>query len=156
MLPAHERLDGQQLAGAQIDFGLVVQAQPVALDGLAQGELGARALADRLPQHLVEDHGLVASLPLGGVEGDVGPPEQLDPVLHARLGEDDADAGGVADLLAGEVDRLADDVEDPVGGGEHLHLAGGVVDQDHELVAAEPGREVVAAGCWCGSGRRWW
>ena len=82
MLPAHQCLDGQQLAGAQVDFGLVVQAQPVAVDGLAQGQLGARALADRLPQHLVEHDRLVAPLPLGGVEGDIGPAQQLDPVLR--------------------------------------------------------------------------
>ncbi len=145
VLPAHQGLDGQQLARAQVDFGLVVQAQPVALDGLAEGELGARALADRFAQHLVEHHGLVASLPLGGVQRHVGPPEQLDPVLHARLGEDDADAGGVAHLLAGEVDGLADDPEDPVGGRGHFHLAGHIAHQDHELVAPETGGEVVRA-----------
>ena len=96
MLPAHQGLDRQQLPGAQVDFGLIVQAQPVALDGLAQRQLGARALADRFAQHLVEHDGLVAPLALGGVERHVGPAEQLDPVLHAGLGEDDADAGGVA------------------------------------------------------------
>ena len=37
-----------------------------------------------------------------------------------------------------------DDLEDAVGGGEHLHLAVGLVDQDHELVAAQAGREVIA------------
>ena len=49
----------------------------------------------------------------------------------------------MAHFLPGEVDRLTDDVEDPVGGRRHFHLALGVVDQDHELVTAEPGGEVV-------------
>ena len=39
MLPADEGLDGEQLAGAQVDFRLEVQAQPVALDGLPQRQL---------------------------------------------------------------------------------------------------------------------
>ena len=106
-------------------------------------------------EDLVEDHGLVAPLGLGGVEGDVGLAEQVHAVLGATLGDHDADARGVADELAGDLDRAADDVEDPVGAREHLHLAVGIVDEDDELVATEPGGEVVAPDAACGCGPRW-
>ena len=122
-----------------------MQAEPLGLDGLAQAELGARALVDRLAQHLVEDDGLVAALGLRGVQRHVGLPEQVHAVLRAALGDDDTDAGGVADELAGDLDGSTHDVEDPVGAGEHLHLARRVVDEDDELVAAEARGEVVGA-----------
>ncbi len=47
--------------------------------------------------------------------------------------------------LARDLDGRAHDVEDPIGAREHLHLAGGVVDENDELVAAKTCGEVVAS-----------
>ena len=41
VLPADEGLDRQEFPGAQVDLGLVVQPQPVTLDGLAQRQFRA-------------------------------------------------------------------------------------------------------------------
>jgi hypothetical protein len=70
MMPAHQPLDRDDAAAAQVDLWLVVQAQALGLDRLAQLPRQTRAV-----QPFLIDGGLVGSAasadPLGAVHRDV-------------------------------------------------------------------------------------
>ena len=75
MLPAHERLDADELAGLERDLRLVVQDQLVALDRGAQ--LGEQAEAvGGVRVALGRVGGDAEAAALGVVHGDVGALEQ--------------------------------------------------------------------------------
>ena len=156
VLPAHERLDGEQSCRVRRS-----------ISGWKCSRSPSVSMASRRPSS-IRDRSSTAwrstssnttawlrPCGLRGVQRDVGLAEQVHPVLRAELGDDDPDARGVAHGLAADLDGRADHVEQPVRAREHLHLARRVVDEDHELVAAEPRGEVVRRGCSCGSGQRW-
>ena len=77
VLPAHQRLGGQDLAGAHVDLGQVVQDQGAVLDHALQMQLDVVAeLA--LQRHVVGEHrDLVAAGALGGEHRLVGAAEQV-------------------------------------------------------------------------------
>ena len=90
MRPAQQRLDGDRLAVAQIELGLVVEHQLLVLDG------GAQLVDEHEAVPAVVDVGLVdleRSLPeLGAVHRDVGAPHEPDAVGGVGRGHGDADA----------------------------------------------------------------
>ncbi len=77
MLPAHQRLGGQDLAGAHVDLGQVVQQQRAVFDHALQMKLDVVAeLA--FQRHVVGEHrDLVAAGVLGGEHRLVRPAEQV-------------------------------------------------------------------------------
>ena len=145
VLPAHQCLHAENLPGAQVGDGLVVEAELSGGDGDGQVGFEGRA-ADHVVVHLgVEE--LVAGLAaaFGHVHGEVGLPEQFGGIAGrgASLGHADADV----DNHAGSADdeRRPQRVQDPLG---DLDGDGAVVvfhDHDRELVAAQAGDQVVGA-----------
>ena len=106
-VPAQQRLDAGDARRSQIELGLVVQRQLVALDGAAQARLQRQPLERQRLQSAVVELEVVLALFLGVVHRDVG-------VLHQRAARRcassgniaDADAGGDAALLALDHHRL--------------------------------------------------
>ena len=140
--PADERLEVLGLATLQLHQRLVVQAELVALDGQAQLALQVQA-PQRMQVHVRAEHGRAGLAPaLRGVHGHVRVAQQL---VHARVGliaEADADAGRDEDVLAVDGERHGQRVADALG---HVLGITGVLEQDGELVAAQPGRGVAGA-----------
>ena len=145
MLPAHQRLDAGHGAGAEGDDRLVVEHQLALLERAAQGALELEAMA-HIGRHL-RGVGLEAALAgaLGGVHGGVGVAEHLAHAL-ARRGGGDADAGGDEHLVAAQHEGLRHGAGEPLDQGLLFLGSGGILDQDGELVAAEPGDGVGGTG----------
>ena len=137
MIPAHERFDGNDPAGAQVDDRLKVQTQLVPLDGPAQSGLQVQ-----LPQGVdvhagVEDHG-------GGLAGGLGPvhrrvrvAQQIAGVDRDITGEGHPDAGSGEHFVAIDGDGL------PQDGKQTLRELVGILRVDpfkhhDEFVAGEP------------------
>ena len=140
VVPADERLAADDRTRGQLDDRLVVERQPAALDRRRQRgpQLQAleRARVDLGLEHLVT---ALAAL-LRQVDGDVGAAqEDLAGRAAARI-DGDADRGRDRDLPAFDGEGLGDRSEDPVGDGEDLALAVGVLEEDGEVVAAEASR----------------
>ena len=142
--PADQRLGAGHASRLDLDLGLVVQHQLVAVDGMTQ-------LADqRQPRRRVavgvgRVHAVARTGPLGHVHGDVRMTHQEVGVTAVLRIHRDPDRGADVDGLAldheGRVQRvqqLAGDVGGGVGG---FHAA----EQECELVAAQPGHRVGAA-----------
>ena len=144
VLPADQRLDRDHLAVGLADLRLVVQDQFVPLQGPAQlGDQGQLlGVVVVLLGVVVADPGVRA---LGHLQGDVG-------VLQGQVGrlavarhEDHAHARLDRDGQAGQVDLLLDRGLDP---GQHrggLELGAHPLQDEAELVAAEPGHGVLVA-----------
>ena len=142
--PAQQHLGARHRIGAQVDLGLVVQHELLALERRAQVAGQGQAL------HAVAvELGDVALDPgaplLGLVHGDVGALHEHVDVL-AVLGEGrDADAGAELQAHAGDVEVLGDGAPD---GGRDGDAGGRRLDraqEDRELVAAEARDGVVLA-----------
>ena len=136
MLPAHEGLEGDDDAGAQIDLWLVRDPElPVRERGVQvvlEGEAHVRLLLRTRRGQL----GAVAPALLGPVHGDVRGPQQC-VVAVAVLGEaGDADAAGHEDGLAADDERAAQGVEQLLGHEHGVARVGQAVDQQRELVTA--------------------
>ena len=100
---------------------------------------------DRRVHRRFEDRGAALAGRLGRVHRDVGVPQQLVRVLAHPAGNGDADAPPDRDLLAPDRERHLQRVDHPFRdcqGALELHL---VRQEDRELVAAEPGRQVVGS-----------
>ena len=106
--PAQQRLGADDPAVAQVDLGLVLDHQLVALERAAQLALEHQPL-DRGGVHLrgVEGEGVAAVL-LGVVHGRIGVADQVDDVLGVARAEGDADARGQEHLVLVELERPAD------------------------------------------------
>ena len=84
MLPAHQRLERENLAGAHVDFGQIVQDEGAVLDRALQVQLDVVAKL-ALQRHVVGEHrDLVAARALGREEGLVGAAEQIATWCHGR------------------------------------------------------------------------
>ena len=148
VVPAHQRLDADDLAAAQSDHRLVVQFELLALERVAQLALGLEP-AHRARPHLgVEDLAAPAAALLGPVHRRVGVADQqlgVGRLAACRPGDGDADAGG--DEMVGAAHRvgLREGARHPVGDRQRLVLVGEPVDEDAELVAAEAGDDVAGA-----------
>ncbi len=142
MLPAHERLDPDDLLGREIDDRLVVEPQLIAIEGVSQVGLEVEAL-DRLDRHrrIEQRHPSTARPDLGlrPLEGDLGVTEGIACRSAARADDDDPHPGGDVRLLVAEVERTPQRRREPVGDGECLVRRRHAVDEEPVLVAAEPG-----------------
>ena len=141
VLPADERLEPLDRARRELDHRLVVQDELAVVDGALQVRLELEALERRVVHRGFED--LVAALAglLGHVHRDVGVPQQLLGALGTAgpgVGGRDADRGAGEDLLALEVERTLERREDPRGDLGRVDPVPAVLEQDRELVAAEP------------------
>ena len=151
--PAQQHLGARHRIGAQVDLGLVVQDELLALERRAQVAGQGQAL------HAVAvELGDVALDPgaplLGLVHGDVGALHEHVDVL-AVLGEGgDADAGAELQAHAGDVEVLGDGAPD---GGRDGDAGGRRLDraqEDRELVAAQARDGVVLAAAGPRGARR--
>ena len=141
MLPAQQCLGANDVAGAQVDLGLVVQHQLVALDGAAQLGFQQQPLHRDGVDLLAVELDAIAPAGLDVLHRHAGVAQQRG-VVRAVVREDrDADAGR-------QVDVLAIDMEGARQGVQHLarHPAGrlgrrDVGHQQRELVAPEPRQE---------------
>ena len=132
--------------GRQVVDGLVVELQLVARQRGAQArgqlEPAVRAVG------VGRVHGVAAAAgALGLVHRGVGVLEQVEGVRRVTRVEADADARAHLQLGAGDRERAMELIEQ-LGGdrlGDGQPVAGQVVEQEHELVAALAGERVVAA-----------
>jgi hypothetical protein len=141
MLPARERLDGDDAAGPQLRLGLEVHDDLSVGDRRAQRPREAKAARAEAVELRFEPHMSSRSL-LGGVHRDVG---ALDQLLGRRavLGRTgDADAGVDLERDAPDRERPAQLRQEPAGDPARL-LAAAHGQQDAELVAAEPRDHVL-------------
>jgi hypothetical protein len=145
MLPAHQRLEGVDHAGLQVHPRLVEQAQLLPLDRAPQALLHRQALVGELVHLGGEELEGVAPLGLGAVHRRVRVLEQrlhVRAVLRMRLMPG---AAGDVQLAAAHLHRLAHLADDAAHGAEDHVLARLVVQDQHELVAAQARHRVAVA-----------
>ena len=143
VLPAHERLDGGDRAGRQVEDRLVVQAQ------LAVGERAAQALLDlrgvqQAPAHALrrELRPRAAALARAGRRDRRGP-QDLGHGRRAALGQHDADARRHRQLAPAGEHRLGERGADALGHVERVAVGRDAGQQHGEVVAGEaPGGRV--------------
>ncbi len=143
MLPAHQRLGADHAAVVERQLWLQVEAQLVAVDGLAQfGDQRQRLCAGGVDRRVVGHRPVAAAL--GGVHRHLGADQQGVVIVGVLRPAGDADAGAHVDLVLAErqrqVQRLFDAQRDGVG-----LLRIGAMQQDAEFVAAESSHDVAVA-----------
>ncbi len=134
--PAHQRLDAEQAAGAEIDDRLILEEELLVRQRAADVGLEPQPLVQHVLHLRLEGDVAVLAGCLGVVHGDIGVAEQR---LGARVrrGEGDADAGADAHLGAVELERPVEGLDQ--GARQALDLADGgdALEQHRELIAAE-------------------
>ncbi|RMS60168.1 hypothetical protein ALP65_04561, partial [Pseudomonas aeruginosa] len=145
MLPAQQRFHADHRSVRRQYLGLVVQDQLPALQGLAQVMEQLQLFLGVGVHRTLEEAVAVPSLVLGVIHRRVGIDHQFVAGLPVAGVERDADARRDPHLVAGYLVRLADPLHQFLGQGRGVGgLAG--LDQQDELVAAEPGNHVLVAG----------
>ena len=145
MVPAQQRLDAGDLAARHVDLGLVVQRELVALQRAAQGALQRQAL-DRLRLDLLgEEAEAVLAVFLGEIHRHVGILGQRLHVGAVGRIHRDADRGRGVAFVAAQLQRLAEHGQQLAGDAFDLVAFGGLFQDDHEFVAAEPRHDVARA-----------
>ena len=131
-------------AGRQLDDRLVVDHQLAVAD--APGKLRRERVAgdDRRVHRRVEDRDAALAAGLRRVHRDVGVAEQLVGVLVRVAPDGDADRAADDEVLAGDRERHLERLDDPARDGVRPAQPVLVRQQQRELVAAQPRREVVA------------
>ena len=146
VLPAHERLRGDDPAGVERDDRLVLDDHLLALDRLRQLLLEVVAAQDRGGHLRLEELEARLALGLRLVHGDVGVADQLVAVAAALLRAGEADGEMDADELRagldGQLEGLQDAARDGAAVDQRVADAG---EHDRELVAAEAGDRVLGA-----------
>ena len=138
VLPADQRLDLADAAGLEIDDRLVVDAQLVALDGVAQVGLQLQPL-HRLGVHArIEDGVAGLALRLGPVHRHVGIAQQVAPGGRGRGAQRDADADAWRRPRGRPAGPARRALLDAVGDLRASAIVVDVLQQDRELVAAQP------------------
>src|SRR3712207_5546303 len=123
-------------------------ALPILDDELVAGEAAAEVGLELEAVDEGEVHLVPVGLPpalaaaLGRVHGEVGLGQELVGGGGGRGRVGDADAGADEHLTLAGAEPALHLLDDPVGDGLDLVLAGHVLEQHGELVAAEPGRRV--------------
>ena len=148
VLPAHQRLEREDLAGAHVDLGQIVQDQGAVLDRALQMQLDVVAeLA--LERHVVGEHrDLVSAAALGGEQRLVGAAQQVRGGVAAGHAERDADADRAGEHLAVDGHPLAQRRLQLAGEGLGFGGAHRRHRDDDELVAAEAGDQVGSLGAF--------
>ena len=142
MLPAYECLEPVDPAGRELDGGLVVHDELVALQRAAQIGFELQAVERGVVQGRLEPAHAGFAVALGEVHGHVGVADQLVGSVAGPV-ERDARARGHDETLARQLERLRERAEDPLGLIAETIDRRRVFEQDRELVAAEP-RDRVA------------
>src|SRR5204862_5758696 len=132
------------LARAEIDLGLVVDANLASPERQAQLVLESQRLDELVSELVAEDLDAAAAPLLGGVHGDVGAADELVGRAAVTRMHGDSGAGPEREQVAAELDRLGDARQEARGDVDRLLLAG-AVQQDGELVASDPGDGVSRA-----------
>ena len=134
--PADQRLHPDHARRLHLDDGLEVEDELLPVGGSLQVQLELEPLRERLVHVALED--LVAALPLalGLVHRQVGVAEQ---VLGLLQPDRDPDAAGDEHLAALDLDHPLDRVEGEARHPGDLDRLTDVLDEDRELIAAEPG-----------------
>ena len=143
-MPAHQGLHGVQAPAAQIEYGLVFQAQLVLFQGLSQvPHEGQAADAVLVLFGVVDD--VVQVVLLGHVHGCVRVAHEQDVVAAVFRIEGDADAHAHLVGLFLEEEGLFHGRHDLAGEVHGVAAIGDAGQQDAELVAAEAGQGVGLA-----------
>ena len=145
MPPAQQRFEAADPVGGDVHQRLIVQFEFAVGESAAQIELHVAALL-RLPVHLpLEETMNAAAVRLRPVQRHVGVAHQFLAGLAVAGRKRNPDAGADHDLDAVDVVTGAQYLDQP--GREIARLVRGDVggQNDRELVAAEPGDEIVAA-----------
>ncbi len=93
----------------------------------------------------IEDREPALALTLGDVHRDIGLTHERLAGVRAAGAKADADAAARGPVLAGDPHRRSDRLEQPLGQGARIGLGRASLDQDRELVAAEPGDRISGA-----------
>ena len=147
MLPADQRLRAALLLGGEVVLRLVDHLEFLTTEREPQLMLDHAPALQRLVHALLEEAHALAAIALGAGESDAGVTE------HGRRGvavggrQRDADAGGDQHLLAGDLKRAAQGLDQPIHEGHHVAEIGDVDEGNGEFVAREPSDEVVLAQC---------
>ena len=141
--PAQQGFDVRDLARGQVHLGLEAQAQLVAGDRLAQvAHQRQLAQVHFVPALAIDGH--AAAVFLGVVERDVGPAQQGLGVVAVFGVQGQAQAGVEVDAGAGQVQRLAQLVEQHARAGLG-EIGVDVVHQHHEFITAQARHQVAGA-----------
>ena len=145
VFPAQQRLAGEMSRVAQVDDRLVMQAELVPGDGLAQlvFEIDQRLLG--IFQCGIEQRVLVSSLSLGLIHGDIGIAQQGLGIATVQGRKGHANRGGGMNFLAVDIVGSLEQADDLACQYLGLRRVLQVLDDDGELVAAEPGDGVFLA-----------
>ena len=143
MGPAHERLEADHPAAADLDLRLVDEVQLGRIDGPAQIVLEANPLGRIAVQDAVEEAERVAPLRLCPIERHVGMAEQRVSILGIDRIEADPQARGHPQLVPVDVHRRFEAAHDLARrDGRVVHPAQPAQDHD-ELVATHPRDRVL-------------
>ena len=152
VLPAQQRLDAGDRAGLERADRLVDEEELVAIERGAQVELELPVI-EHGRVHLGREHDVaVLAGRLRLVQRDVGVAQQL--ARCAAVADRDADARGHRDRGAGELERLAQHLEQTFGDELGRGTVGVALGEHDELVAAEPADRLAAAEHGFEPGRR--
>ena len=138
MVPADERLDAQGLLGLEIDDRLIVHDELVADQGLLQVGLNFEALQRARMHERTEE--LVPGLAGGlrGVHRGVRVPDHLVGVRLSGNAERDPDGRSYEQLPSPDLERNRERRQKAISHSAGARLVGIVLQQDPELVAADP------------------
>ena len=145
MLPAQQCFDTGDRRARQLELGLVMQEELVALQGLLQARLQRQTL-ERLSLHFLGvEVKIVLPFFLGGVHGNIGVPHQTLFVLRVGRKQADADAGCHPALLPHDDDRPHQNREQLTCNEGDLLGRTDLLRQHDELIAAQTRHRVARA-----------
>jgi hypothetical protein len=146
VVPAHERLDGDHLAGLDVHDRLVLDHEVALLDGLRELFLEIVAADDRVAHLGREDGEAPLAALLGLVHGDVGVAQELVGGGAVALGGGDADRQRHVERLLAGLHGREEAVERTLGEFDGALLDVLVALHEHgKLVAAEARDHVLLA-----------
>ena len=146
MVPSEQCLGAGHPASTQFEDRLEDEGELAAVQCAAEVHVELHAFGDRVA-HLRREHDeTVLAVGLGAVQRDVGVAQEL--AGRGPIADGDADAGGDGDrgvVIALDLERLAQDVEDAFGDQLRPGVEAGTFDQHDELVAAQPTDGIAVA-----------
>ena len=143
MLPADERLEEHDPRGLQVHDRLVVDHELALPEAPGQVRAQLAPGDDRRMHHRLEDRDAVLARRLGAVHRDIGVTQEVARALGVPATGRDPDARPDRRLLARHREGHPQRIDDPVGDAGGMAEVRLILDQDRELVPAEPRRQVV-------------
>ena len=144
MAPAQQRLDAGDRAGVQIDLGLVMQQQLVALQRVPEVRLHREPLDRPGPGVAGEEPETVLAVALDQIHRPVGVPGQGPDVGAVGRIDRHADRGRDVTFVTAELDRLAQRSQQIACNAFDVLARCDILQKQDELVAAEPGHHVAS------------